>query len=127
MRRKIIYIVYRIFAELFVYYHLHIIWQMLYNIIFYFHKSYILYSHGRIKVYKFFLKNTLILLKLLDGCSMIQLRQIVLAQMAEYCGAMQTVSLYLGRCCLHSLWRLPLKKFHDDVPYGKSQGGQMIT
>src|SRR5712691_9151937 len=168
MRRKIIDIVYRIFAELFVYYHLHIVWQMLYNIIFNVHKSHIFYSHGRIKIYKFFLKsdiskkitviqytniriisidnfntttkyniqaatlitflkNTLILLKVFDGCSMIQLRKIVLAQMAEYCGAMQTVSLYLGRCCLHSLWILPLKKFHHDVPYGKSQGGQMIT
>src|SRR5262249_9408104 len=68
-----------------------------------------------------FFKNTLVLLKMLDGCGMVQLRQIVLTQMAEYCGALQTVSLFLGRCCLHSLWRLPLKKFHDDVPYGKSQ------
>jgi hypothetical protein len=50
-----------------------------------------------------FFKNTLILLKVLDGCSMIQLRQIVLAQMAEYCGALQTVSLNVGRGCLHSL------------------------
>src|SRR5262249_7524504 len=66
-----------------------------------------------------FFENTLILLKVLDGCSMIQLRQIVLAQMAEYCRTLQTVSLYLGRCCLHSLWRFPLKKSHDGVPYTK--------
>src|SRR5437016_4694674 len=45
-----------------------------------------------------FFKNILILLKVLDGCSMIQLRQIVLAQMAEYGRALQTVSLYWGRC-----------------------------
>src|SRR4030095_10872511 len=160
MCRKVIDIMYGRFTELFIYYHLHNIRQMIYNIMFNLHKSHIFYSHDRIKIYRFFLKsdiskkitviqdaniriisiddfnataqynvqtvtlitffkNALILLKVLDGCSMIQLRQIVLAQMAEYCRALQTVSLYLGRCCLHRLWRFPSKKFHDDVPYRK--------
>src|SRR5262245_32988806 len=120
------------FAELFVYRHLHTIWQMIYNITFNLHKGYIFCRHGRIKIYKFFLKsnisktitiiqhpniriisidnfnttvqyniqtvtlialfkNTFIFLKVLDSCSMIQLRQVVLAQMAEECGALQTV------------------------------------
>src|SRR5262245_8040892 len=114
MCRKIIDIMYGRFAELFIYYHLHTVWQMIYNIMFNFHKSYIFYSYGRIKIYRFFLesdiskkitviqdtniriisindfnataqynvqtvtlitffKNALILLKVLDGCSMIQL------------------------------------------------------
>src|SRR5215475_12347464 len=150
MCRKIIDIMYGRFAKLFIYCHLHIIRQMIYNIMFDLHKSYIFYSYGRIKIYRSFLKsdiskkitviqdaniriisiddfnataqynvqtvtlitffkNTLILLKVLDGCSMIQLRQIVLAQMAEYCGALQTVALNLGRRCLHSLCRFPPK------------------
>ena len=48
---------YRRFAEVFIYHHLHTIWQMVYNIRFNLHKSHIFYSYGRRKIYKSFLKS----------------------------------------------------------------------
>src|SRR5947208_9634950 len=47
------------FAEVFIYHHLHTIWQMVYNIRFNLHKSHIFYSYGRRKIYKFFLKSNI--------------------------------------------------------------------
>jgi hypothetical protein len=63
-----------------------------------------------------FSNNILILLKMFDGCGMIELCQVVLTQMAEDYWAWRTVSIFLGRCGLYSLGRLPLKQFHDGAP-----------